>query len=461
MLKPTIPKGTRDFPPEAMLRRKFIFNTIEDIFRLYGFLPLETPAMENLSSLLGKYGEEGDKLLFKVLNSGNFLENLPEDEVKKANAARISLLICEKGLRYDLTVPFARYVVQHRDEITFPFKRYQIQPVWRADRPQKGRYREFYQCDVDVIGSNSLLNETELIQIIDDVFHKLGIQIIIRINNRKVLAGIADAIDERENFSHITTALDKIDKTGRQGVVDELIQRGIKMSSLNKLETIFNFTGNWRKKLAGMNGFLAGSADGEKGLSEIKELFELVDVLKLQSEISWDILLARGLDYYTGTIFEVNALDHPIGSVCGGGRYDDLAGIFGMENISGVGISFGAERIYDVMMQLKLFPEKAISGTKILFANMGEMEERYILPIISKVRRSGISAEMYPDRAKLKKQMAFADSKGIPYVALAGDKEISAGKITLRNMHSGEQKGMNVEELIQELVGDKTSGDTL
>jgi histidyl-tRNA synthetase len=459
MLKPTIPKGTRDFPPEAMLRRKFIFNTIEEIFRLYGYLPLETPAMENLPSLLGKYGEEGDKLLFKVLNSGNFLEGIPDEEIKKTNANRISLMICEKGLRYDLTVPFARYVVQHREEITFPFKRYQIQPVWRADRPQKGRYREFYQCDVDVIGSNSLLNEAELVQIIDDVFRKLGIQVIIRINNRKILAGIADIIGERKNFGHITIALDKMDKAGREGVVNELAQRGISASSIKKLEPVFNIKGNWHQKLSGLKKLLEGSADGEKGLNEIKGLFELLDVIKPGSEISWDILLARGLDYYTGTIFEVISPENPIGSVCGGGRYDDLAGIFGMENISGVGVSFGAERIYDVMMQLKLFPEKAVTGTKILFVNLGEKEERYILSLISEISSAGITAEIYPDRSKLRKQMAFADAKGIPYVALAGENEIKSGKVTLRNMHTGEQKEVSIEELKEELSGTETLGD--
>ncbi len=457
MLKPTIPKGTRDFPPEAMVRRKYIFNTIEDIFRLYGYLPLETPAMENLSSLLGKYGEEGDKLLFKVLNSGEFLENIPVEEIKPGNAGKISLMICEKGLRYDLTVPFARYVVQHREDITLPFKRYQIQPVWRADKPQKGRYREFYQCDVDVIGSNSLLNEVELIQIIDEVFRKLGIRIIIRINNRKVLAGIAESIGEREHITHLTTALDKMEKTGKEGVVNELIHRGIHSASVEKLEPIFDITGDYRQKLAGMSKLLKGSSEGEYGLKEIEKLFELLEVVKPESELNWDLLLARGLDYYTGTIIEVIAPDHPIGSVCGGGRYDDLAGIFGMDNISGVGVSFGAERIFDVMMQLKLFPEKAVTGTKILFVNLGEQEEKYILPLISMVRKSGIRAEIYPDRAKLKKQMAFADAKGIPYVALAGEKEIASGKITLRNMQTGEQKELDFSDLSNILLDAKGS----
>jgi len=452
MLKPAIPKGTRDFPPEAMLRRKFIFNTIEDIFRLYGYLPLETPAMENLPTLLGKYGEEGDKLLFKVLNSGDFMGNIPQEEIRQGNAGKISQMICEKGLRYDLTVPFARYVVQHREEITFPFKRYQIQPVWRADKPQKGRYREFYQCDVDVIGSNSLLNEVELIQIIDDVFHKLAIRIEIRINNRKVLAGIADSIGERENFTSITTALDKMDKTGREGVVNELNRRGIRPSSINKLGPVFDISGDWHQKLTGMIKLLKGSGEGEQGLKEIEKLVELLEIVKPESEIGWDILLARGLDYYTGTIIEVISPDHPIGSVCGGGRYDDLAGVFGMDNISGVGVSFGAERIFDVMMQLKLFPEKAVTGTKILFVNLGEMEEKYILPLIQVIRKSGIRAEMYPEHAKLKKQMAFADAKGIPYVALAGEKEIASGKVTLRNMKTGEQEEIGFDDLGKTLL---------
>lgn len=452
MLKPSIPKGTRDFPPEAMVRRKYIFNTIEEIFRLYGYLPLETPAMENLSSLLGKYGEEGDKLLFKVLNSGEFLENVPAAELKPGNAGKVSLMICEKGLRFDLTVPFARYVVQHREEITFPFKRYQIQPVWRADKPQKGRYREFYQCDVDVIGSNSLLNEVELIQIIDEIFRKLGIRILIRINNRKVLAGIAESIGEREHITHMTTALDKIEKTGQEGVVNELLQRGINKTSVEKLNPIFNLSGNYREKLGAMNKLLKGSEEGECGLKEVEELFELLSVVKPESEISWDILLARGLDYYTGIIIEVISPDHPIGSICGGGRYDDLTGIFGMDNISGVGISFGAERIFDIMMQLKLFPEKAVTGTKVLFVNLGEKEEKYILPLISKIRSAGITAEIYPDRAKLKKQMAFADAKAIPYVVLAGEKEIASGKITLRNMQTGEQKELDFDELTDILI---------
>jgi histidyl-tRNA synthetase len=452
MLKPTVPKGTRDFPPEAMVRRKYIFDTIEEIFRLYGYLPLETPAMENLSSLLGKYGDEGDKLLFKVLNSGEFLENVPGEEIKPGNAGKLSLLICEKGLRYDLTVPFARFVVQHRDEITFPFKRYQIQPVWRADKPQKGRYREFYQCDVDVIGSNSLLNEVELIQIIDEIFLKLGIRILIRINNRKILSGIAESIGDRAHLTVITTALDKIEKAGKEGVVNELMQRGISSSSVDKLKPLFDIQGDYRHKLDDLSVLLKRSPEGENGLREIRNLFDLLEVVKPKSEIIWDVLLARGLDYYTGTIIEVIAPDNPIGSVCGGGRYDDLAGIFGMDDISGVGVSFGAERIFDVMMQLKLFPEKVVTGTKILFVNLGEQEEKYILPLISKIRKSGIRAEIYPDRAKLKKQMSFANAKGIPFVALAGDKEITSGTITLRNMQTGEQKEVDIHDLSKEIL---------
>jgi histidyl-tRNA synthetase len=452
MLKPTVPKGTRDFPPEAMVRRKYIFDTIEEIFRLYGYLPLETPAMENLSSLLGKYGDEGDKLLFKVLNSGEFLENVPGEEIKPGNAGKLSLLICEKGLRYDLTVPFARFVVQHRDEITFPFKRYQIQPVWRADKPQKGRYREFYQCDVDVIGSNSLLNEVELIQIIEDIFLKLGIQIRIRINNRRILAGIAESIGERAHFKDITTALDKMEKAGKEGVMNELMQRGISPSSVAKLDPLFDLNGSYRQKLTHLSSFLKKSPDGENGLKEIENLFELLEVVRLESEITWDVLLARGLDYYTGTIIEVIAPDHPIGSICGGGRYDDLAGIFGMDDISGVGVSFGAERIFDVMMQLKLFPEKVVTGTKILFVNLGAQEEKYILPLVSEIRKSGIRAEIYPDRAKLKKQMSFANAKGIPLVALAGEKEIASGTVTLRNMQTGEQKELDVHSLNEEIL---------
>lgn len=452
MLKPTVPKGTRDFPPEAMVRRKYIFETIEEVFRLYGYLPLETPAMENLSSLLGKYGDEGDKLLFKVLNSGEFLENIPGEEINSGNAGKLSLLICEKGLRYDLTVPFARFVVQHKDEITFPFKRYQIQPVWRADRPQKGRYREFYQCDVDVIGSNSLLNELELIQIIDEIFLKLGIRILIKVNNRKILAGIAESIGERMHLTAITTSLDKMEKAGKEGVVNELIQRGVSSSAIARLKPLFDISGNYRQKLADLSALIERSPEGLKGLKEIENLFELLEVVRPESEITWDFLLARGLDYYTGTIIEVVTPDHPIGSICGGGRYDDLTGIFGMEGISGVGVSFGAERIFDVMMQLNLFPAKVVTGTKILFVNLGEQEEKYILPLISEIRKSGIRAEIYPDRTKLKKQMSFANAKGIPFVALAGDKEIASGTITLRNMLTGEQKELNIRNLSEQLL---------
>lgn len=451
MLKPTLPKGTRDFPPGAMKRRKYIFDTIEEIFRLYGYLPLETPAMENLTSLLGKYGDEGDKLLFKILNSGEFLENVPEEELESANTAKLSQLICEKGLRYDLTVPFARFVVQHRDEITFPFKRYQIQPVWRADKPQKGRYREFYQCDVDVIGSHSLLNEIELIQIIEEIFLKLGIHIRVKINNRKILAGIAEYIGELEHLTGITTSLDKLEKAGKEAVLNELKQKGISPSALDKLEPFFDLQGDYRQKLKDLNVMLADSLQGTTGLKEIETLFDLLEVVELQSEITWDILLARGLDYYTGIIIEVVATELPIGSICAGGRYDDLAGIFGMNDVSGVGVSFGAERIFDIMTQLNLFPENVLTGTKILFVNLGEQEEKYLLPLVSKIRKAGISVEVYPDRAKLKKQMSFANARGIPYVVLAGEKEMSAGTITLRNMNTGEQKELDIHNLIKEL----------
>jgi len=452
MQKPSLPKGTRDFSPEAMIRRKYIFETIEDVFRLFGYLPLETPAMETLPSLLGKYGEEGDKLLFKVLNSGNFLKNVPDEEINPGNTGKLSLLICEKGLRYDLTVPFARYVVQHRNEITFPFKRYQIQPVWRADKPQKGRYREFYQCDVDIIGSNSFLNEAELIEIIDEVCDRLGIRVVIKINNRKILAGIVEMVGLSGMFGVITATLDKLEKIGINGVIDELLRRGISPDAVEKLKPVLNIEGDHQSKMNTLKQLLEDSPTGEQGLQEIESLFRILENITLQSEILWEIPLARGLDYYTGTIIEVIALDDRIGSICGGGRYDDLAGIFGMADISGVGVSFGAERIYDVMLKLDLFPESAVAGTKLLFVNLGEREENHILPLVSKVRKAGIRAEIYPDHAKLIKQMSFADSKDIPFVALVGEEEISKGIITLRNMQTGEQKEVDMEGLLRELT---------
>jgi len=452
MQKPSVPKGTRDFSPEAMIRRKYIFQTIEDVFQLFGYLPLETPAMEALSSLMGKYGEEGDKLLFKVLNSGDFLKKVPTEQINPENTGRLSLLICEKGLRYDLTVPFARYVVQHRNEITFPFKRYQIQPVWRADKPQKGRYREFYQCDVDIIGSDSLLNEAELIQIIDEVFDRLGIRVMIKINNRKVLAGIAEIVGLSGMFQTITVALDKLEKIGIDGVAGELISRGISADDVKKLRPVLSIEGDHHLKINKLKKLLEGSRSGQQGLKEIGSLFRILGNIELRSEILWEVPLARGLDYYTGTIIEAISLDDRIGSICGGGRYDDLAGIFGMSDISGVGVSFGAERIYDLMSKLDLFPKNAVTGTKVLFVNLGEQEEKHILPLISRIRQAGIRAEIYPDHAKLKKQMSFADSKGIPFVVLIGEKEISEGVITLRNMQTGEQREVDMEGLIKELM---------
>jgi histidyl-tRNA synthetase len=452
MQKPSVPKGTRDFSPEEMVRRKYIFDTIEDVFRLYGYLPLETPAIENLSSLLGKYGEEGDRLLFKVLNSGNFLSDIPPEQLNPDNAGKLALQICEKGLRYDLTVPFARYVVQHRNDITFPFKRYQIQPVWRADKPQKGRYREFYQCDADIIGSNSLLNEAELIQIIDEVFFRLGMEVIIKINNRKVLAGIIGMAGLSGLFGEITVVLDKLDRIGINGVINELLARGIEANAVERLKPVLNLKGDYQLKTGELEKIIGNDVTGQQGLHEVKTLFRILGNMSPRSEILWDVPLARGLDYYTGTIIEALALDDSIGSVCGGGRYDDLAGVFGMPDISGVGISFGAERIFDVMSRLGLFPESVVTGTKILFVNLGEKEEIHILPLLSKVREAGISAEIYPDHAKLKKQMAFAHARQIPFVALIGEQEISEGLITLRNMQTGEQKKVNLEGLIKELM---------
>lgn len=451
MQKPSVPKGTRDFSPEAMVRRKYIFETIEDVFQLFGYLPLETPAMENLSSLLGKYGEEGDKLLFKVLNSGNFLSDITPEQLTPENTGKLALHICEKGLRYDLTVPFARYVVQHRNDITFPFKRYQIQPVWRADKPQKGRYREFYQCDVDIIGSDSLLNEAELIQIIDEVFFRLGMNVLIKINNRKVLAGVAEMIGLTGMFGIVTATLDKLDRIGIDGVIEELLSRGVMADAVEKLKPILTLEGDNQLKIDKLKKILGRSITGQHGLQEMEVLFGILENISPGSEISWDVPLARGLDYYTGTIIEVLALDDRIGSVCGGGRYDDLAGVFGMPDISGVGVSFGAERIFDVMSKLELFPESAVTGTKILFVNMGEKEERHILTFISKVRKAGIRAEIYPDHVRLKKQMSYAHSKRIPFVALIGEKEISEGMITLRNMQTGEQKEVDMEGLMREL----------
>ncbi len=446
--KPSIPKGTRDFSPVEMARRNFIFDTVRNVFRLYGFQPIETPAMENLSTLLGKYGEEGDKLLFRILNSGDFLSGVPSGI---NHAADISGYISEKGLRYDLTVPFARFVVQHRNDLTFPFKRYQIQPVWRADRPQKGRYREFYQCDVDVIGSDSLLNEAELVQIIDEVFNRLNIRIVVKINNRKVLAGISEIIGQTDRLTDITVAIDKMEKVGLDKVTEELIAKGISEDAINRLKPILLLEGNTDEKLNKLSSVLQQSETGMKGLTELRTLFRYIDSFGLSESAELDLTLARGLNYYTGAIFEVKALDENIGSICGGGRYDDLTGIFGMPGVSGVGVSFGAERIYDVLDHLQLFPVNSLESPRALFVNFGQKEEEYILPILKTLRKMNINVEIYPEADKMKKQFNYANRKNIPFVVLAGEAEISANMFTLKNMDSGEQKMLSVEELTKVL----------
>ncbi len=450
-MKPSIPKGTRDFSPGEMLRRDFIFDTVRQVFRLYGYQPIETPAMENLSTLLGKYGEEGDKLLFRILNSGDFLSGVDKNDLLEAEPGRISSLICEKGLRYDLTVPFARYVVQHRDDIVFPFKRYQIQPVWRADRPQKGRYREFFQCDVDVIGSNSLLNEYELIKIIDEVFSRLKIATVIKINNRKVLAGVAEYIGEAAKITDITVAIDKLDKIGLESVNKELAEKGIPPESIGKLQPVINLSGDTATKLSELEIILKGSETGMDGISELQTLFSYISSSGFKSEIELDLTLARGLNYYTGAIIEVKALEVSIGSICGGGRYDNLTGVFGLEGVSGVGVSFGADRIYDVMSQLGLFNDAATSGTQILILNFGEKETQYALKLRHNLRELGIVTEFYPDTIKLKKQMSYADAKKIPYTILAGEEEIKKNNIVLKKMETGEQKTFSPGDLLEYL----------
>lgn len=453
--KPSIPKGTRDFSPAEMACRNYIFDTVKSIFKKYGYAPLETPAMENLTTLLGKYGDEGDKLLFKILNSGEAFAGVDAEELSHSNA--LSLKVCEKGLRYDLTVPFARYVVQHQNEITFPFKRFQIQPVWRADRPQKGRYREFYQCDVDVIGSQSQINELELVQIADEVFRKLDINVCIKINNRKVLQGLAEIIGHPDKLVDITVAIDKIDKIGLQAVKEELSERGIDSDGIAILEPILQMQGTNREKLAAIRTVLAGSSAtsgcstasevGLKGVDELEELFNYIESASIKQKVEIDLSLARGLNYYTGAIFEVKALDFQIGSICGGGRYDNLTGIFGLPNISGVGISFGADRIYDVLKGLDKFPKDAIEGTKLLFSNMGSAETAYALPIAAQLRSQGISCEIYPDNTKLKKQFDYATKKGIRYFAIIGEDEIKAGEVTLKDLTTGTQQRVPKEEL--------------
>ncbi len=446
--KPGIPKGTRDFSPVEMAKRNYIFNTIREVFYLYGFQQIETPSMENLSTLMGKYGDEGDKLLFKIQNSGDYFSGLTDEELLSRNAAKLASKFCEKGLRYDLTVPFARYVVMHRDEIAFPFKRFQIQPVWRADRPQKGRYREFYQCDADVVGSNSLLNEVELVQMIDTVFRKFGIRVSIKINNRKILSGIAEIIGEADKIVDITVAIDKLDKIGLDNVNAELASKGIPQEAIDKLQPIILLSGTNEEKLETLKTVLAASETGLKGVEESEFILKAIAGLGIQSEVELDLTLARGLNYYTGAIFEVKALDVQIGSISGGGRYDNLTGVFGMEGVSGVGISFGADRIYDVLNQLDLYPKDAVDGTQLLFVNFGEAEAAYVLPVLAKVRAAGIRAEIYPDSAKMKKQMGYANNKAIPFVAIVGENEMNEGKLTLKNMTTGEQSLVTPDELI-------------
>lgn len=446
--KPGIPKGTRDFSPVEMAKRNYIFNTIREVFYLYGFQQIETPSMENLSTLMGKYGDEGDKLLFKIQNSGDYFSGLTDEELLSRNAAKLASKFCEKGLRYDLTVPFARYVVMHRDEITFPFKRFQIQPVWRADRPQKGRYREFYQCDADVVGSNSLLNEVELVQMIDTVFRKFGIRVSIKINNRKILSGIAEIIGEADKIVDITVAIDKLDKIGLDNVNAELASKGIPQEAIDKLQPIILLSGTNEEKLETLKTVLVASETGLKGVEESEFILKTIAGLGIQSDVELDLTLARGLNYYTGAIFEVKALDVQIGSISGGGRYDNLTGVFGMEGVSGVGISFGADRIYDVLNQLDLYPKDAVDGTQLLFVNFGEAEAAYVLPVLAKVRAAGIRAEIYPDSAKMKKQMGYANNKAIPFVAIVGENEMNEGKLTLKNMATGEQSLVTPDELI-------------
>ena len=449
--KPSIPKGTRDFGPVEMAKRNYIFNTIREVYALYGFQQIETPAMETLQTLMGKYGEEGEKLLVKVLNSGDFMSKVTEQELQERNSLHLAAKLCEKGLRYDLTVPFARYVVMHREELQLPFKRYQIQPVWRADRPQKGRYREFYQCDADVVGSDSLLNEVELMQIVDTVFTRFGIRVQIKINNRKILSGIAEVIGAADKIVDITVAIDKLDKIGIDNVNAELREDGLTEDQITRLQPIISLSGTNDEKLQTIATVLSGSETGLKGVEETQYILDVLKSVGLRNEIQLDLTLARGLNYYTGAIFEVKALDVEMGSITGGGRYDNLTGIFGMPGLSGVGISFGADRIYDVLNTLDLYPKDSMTATQVLFINFGEKETAYCLSIINKVRARGIRAEIYPDTAKMKKQMSYANAKQIPFVALAGENEMKEGKITLKNMETGEQQMVTPEELIAKL----------
>ena len=449
--KPSIPKGTRDFGPQEMAKRNYIFNTIRSVYELYGFQQIETPAMETLQTLMGKYGEEGDKLLFKVLNSGDYLSKITDEELCERNTLRLAARLCEKGLRYDLTVPFARYVVMHREELQLPFKRYQMQPVWRADRPQKGRYREFYQFDGDVVGSDSLLNEVELMQIEDEVFSRLGVRVQIKINNRKILTGIAEVIGAADRIVDITVAIDKLDKIGEDGVVAELREKGLSDEQIEKLRPIINLQGTNDEKLATIADVLKDSEVGMKGVEETRFILSNLHPDTMRNEIQLDLTLARGLSYYTGAIFEVKALDTPMGSISGGGRYDNLTGIFGMPGLSGVGISFGVDRIYDVLDALELYPKDSLQTSQVLFINFGEQEAAYVLPIVAQVRRAGIRAEIFPDAAKMKKQMSYANAKQIPYVVLAGESEMNEGKVTLKNMETGDQQLLSPEELVDAL----------
>lgn len=452
--KPSIPKGTRDFSPVEMVRRNYIFDTIKRVFQLYGYLPIQTPAMENLSTLLGKYGEEGDRLIFKILNSGDFLNIVSAHDLENKDSAKVAGKISEKGLRYDLTVPFARFVVEHRNDITFPFKRYQIQPVWRADRPQRGRYREFYQCDVDVIGSDSLLSEVELITVIDDIFTRLGINVAIRLNNRKILAGIAETIGEADKMMDITIAIDKMEKIGLAKVNEELTAKGVSAEAIEQLKPLLTMHGTDREKSEFLGRMLSGSAIGLKGLEEMNFILSRLPLLDLNASVSIDLTLARGLNYYTGAIIEVKALDVQIGSICGGGRYDDLTGIFGMPGTSGVGISFGADRIYDVLNELNMFPEIKEASTQVLFANFGEDEEKYCLQIIKKLRKAGINTELYPESGKMKKQLTYADKKNIPYVVLLGMDEIERDVLSVKNMKTGTQEEMRLTDFIMRVKAD-------
>ncbi len=449
--KPSLPKGTRDFTPDEMAKRNFIFDTINKVFKNYGYQPIETPAMENLSTLMGKYGEEGDRLLFKILNSGDYLKNIDQTDVTNDNLSKITTTISEKGLRYDLTVPFARYVVQHRNEITFPFKRYQVQPVWRADRPQKGRYREFYQCDVDVIGSDSLLNEVELIRVIDDIFKRLNIDIVIKLNNRKILTGIAEIINAPERLTDITTAIDKIDKIGVEKVYEELRQKGLDEDTIEMLEPIINLGGGNSQRLICLKEIIGITSAGSQGIQEMQYILDLTEQLDIKAEIKMEQALARGLNYYTGTIIEVLAKDVTIGSVCGGGRYDDLTGVFGLPDVSGVGVSFGADRIYDVLTELDLFPEQVQGSADVLLVNFGEQEAKFCLKIMEVIQNSGISAELYPNPAKLKKQMKYANQKSVRFVILIGEEEIKSGQYTLKDMITGDQMNGMLSELINRI----------